>query len=59
MAGKPVGGVPRNAVITIRVTESDKQRFTAAAARDGKDLSDWLRWLADTRDAATGTVRRR
>jgi hypothetical protein len=33
--------------IRIRVTEAEKEAWTAAAERDGRDLSGWLRFLAN------------
>ena len=33
--------------IRIRVTADEKDAWTAAAERDGRDLSGWLRYLAN------------
>jgi uncharacterized protein (DUF1778 family) len=32
--------------IRVRVTTAEKEEWTAAAKRDGRDLSGWVRWLA-------------
>jgi len=37
----------------IRVTTAEKEAWTAAADRDGRDLSGWLRFLAN-REASDG-----
>jgi hypothetical protein len=40
--------------IEVRVSGTDAARYSAAALRDGcTNLSDWLRGLADARDAET------
>jgi hypothetical protein len=39
--------------IRIRVTEAEKEAWTTAAERDGRDLSGWLRFLAN-REAGDG-----
>lgn len=39
--------------INIAVSGTDKLRFVAAAQRDGQDLSNWMKGLADKRDAET------
>ena len=33
--------------IRLRLTEAEKEAWTAAAERDGRDLSGWLRFLAN------------
>jgi hypothetical protein len=41
--------------IRIRVTEAEKEAWTAAAERDGRDLSGWLRFIANREaDARNG-----
>jgi hypothetical protein len=54
VVGKPVSGVARTSRAIVRLTEEQHERWKAAAARDGKDLSDWLRDLAEARCAAQG-----
>jgi len=39
--------------LRIRVTSSEKDSWTAAAERDGRDLSGWLRFIAN-REAQRG-----
>lgn len=39
--------------IRIRVTASEKEAWTEAAERDGRDLSGWLRFIAN-REASDG-----
>lgn len=43
----------KDADIRVRVTPSEKRAFEAAAARDGRDLSNWLRWVAQREIART------
>jgi uncharacterized protein (DUF1778 family) len=33
--------------IRVRVTTAEKELWTTAASRDGRDLSGWLRFLAN------------
>lgn len=40
----------------IRVTAAEKAAWEAAAARDGRDLSGWLRFIAN-REAGDGRKR--
>ncbi len=40
--------------IRIRVTASEKEAWETAAERDGRDLSGWLRFIANS---ASGEVR--
>ncbi len=39
--------------IRIRTTTAEKEAWAAAAARDGRDVSGWLRFLAN-REASDG-----
>jgi uncharacterized protein (DUF1778 family) len=39
-------GTRKDEEIRLRVTAAEKKAFTAAALRDGRDLSNWLRWVA-------------
>jgi uncharacterized protein (DUF1778 family) len=32
--------------IRLRLTTEEKTAFNEAAAREGRDLSNWLRWVA-------------
>jgi uncharacterized protein (DUF1778 family) len=32
--------------IRLRLTTEEKEAFTKAAAKEGRDLSNWLRWIA-------------
>lgn len=52
---KPVGEVARSATLLLRVMPDERERFHAAAAREGMTLSDWLRGMADERAKQTGT----
>ncbi len=36
----------KDADIRVRVTRREKAAFNLAARRDGRTLSNWLRWLA-------------
>jgi uncharacterized protein (DUF1778 family) len=42
----PAGKPPKDDVIRMRVTSEQKAAITAAAERDGLELSAWLRQLA-------------
>ena len=42
--------------IRIRVTTAEKEAWAAAAERDGRDVSGWLRFIAN-REAADGRKR--
>lgn len=53
MGRKPDGEVARTLPFQMRMTEDEKAEFQAAAARDGMDVSTWLRWLAQRRAKAT------
>jgi hypothetical protein len=39
----------KDEVIRLRVHDAHKDTWREAAARDGRSMSDWLRWLADRR----------
>jgi hypothetical protein len=43
--------------IRIRVTTSEKEAWEGAAVRDGRDLSGWLRYLAN-RESSDGRKER-
>lgn len=43
-------------MIRIRVTAAEKEAWTAVAERDGRDLSGWLRFIAN-REAETRKAR--
>lgn len=53
--GRPTlpAGQACSARIDIALAPIDKTRWEAAAARDGVNLSQWLKGLADKRDAET------
>jgi uncharacterized protein (DUF1778 family) len=36
----------KDASIRVRLTAEEKEAWTKAALKDGRDLSNWLRWLA-------------
>lgn len=36
----------KNESIRLRLTTAEKAAFTKAAEKQGRDLSNWLRWLA-------------
>ena len=46
MAKSPKRPVTKDDVVRMRVTAEQKQALTDAAARDGLELSAWLRQLA-------------
>jgi len=35
-----------NDSMRLRLSSADKKAFAAAARREGRDLSNWLRWIA-------------
>lgn len=37
----------KNEMIRVRLTAQEKEAWTKAATKDGRDLSGWLRWLAN------------
>jgi len=47
-----MGSTGRGELIRFRAHESHKAAWQDAAQKDGRSLSDWLRWLADLRTAA-------
>jgi hypothetical protein len=53
MAAKKARDERKEDSIRIRVTEAEKGAWTAAAERDGRDLSGWLRFIAN-REASDG-----
>lgn len=36
----------KDETIRVRLTAAEKEAFTAAAVKVGRDLSNWLRWIA-------------
>ena len=44
MKRKPVSAT---VMMTCRVTESEAEAYRAAAEREGRTVSNWLRWIAN------------
>ena len=46
---EPVKRKPVSATVmmTCRVTESEAEAYRAAAEREGRTVSNWLRWIAN------------
>jgi hypothetical protein len=42
---KPKGD-RKEASIRLRLTDAEKEAFVKAAEREGRDLSNWIRWVA-------------
>lgn len=36
----------KDELIRVRLTATEKEAFTKAAEKEGRDLSNWLRWVA-------------
>jgi hypothetical protein len=53
MVGKPRADrdTVRTENVLLRVTSDEKRAYTDAAEKDGRSVSDWLRWLAARRVA--------
>lgn len=45
MARKPLGATPRNAFIRVRTTKAGKEQAEEAAAKNGENVSDYVRRL--------------
>ena len=45
--------IPSHPIVPVRVSPEEKEAMQAAAAKDGKALGTWLKWLARTRIAET------
>ena len=45
MARKPMGATPRDAFLRVRTTRAGKKQAEEAAARNGENVSDYVRRL--------------
>lgn len=45
---KPAEEVARENSVQVRLTDAEKSTWIDAAAAEGRDLSNWIRWVCST-----------